>query len=170
MTVLVLGSGLYRFPQIDGVKFVYNDIQYPVDYQCDMRELEPLLDTFDCILASPPCNYYSRANYRRETSKYAQATKDLLPWCQRMASDLIGRVPMIIENVRNRHLIPLPADLNILYSRRHTFFANHPFSVYGASKSGLSHVCSVNRQGDEEVHETFFEFVKLIKHEMEVYE
>ena len=38
-----------------------------------MMEID--LSPYDVIIATPPCNYYSRANYRRETSEYSQMTK-----------------------------------------------------------------------------------------------
>ena len=57
------------------------------------------LEKYDYIVATPPCNYYSRLNRRRETSAYAQATKHLLP----CLIEKLGKQtkPFIIENVRN---------------------------------------------------------------------
>lgn len=54
---------------------VYQDInpRCKCDLQGDMLEVE--LKDYDFIIATPPCNYWSRANYRRETSEYAQKNK-----------------------------------------------------------------------------------------------
>lgn len=59
---------------------VYQDINGKRDIAGDMLEID--LTPYDVIIATPPCNYYSRANYRRETSEYSQKTKHLLPYRQ----------------------------------------------------------------------------------------
>ena len=69
------------------------------------NKLESILSTkvdlsnYDFIIASPPCNYWSKANPYYRTSKYSLETKHLLP-------DIIEKLsylnkPFIIENVKN---------------------------------------------------------------------
>lgn len=89
------------------------------------------LSKYDYIIATPPCNYYSRANYRRETSKYSQLTKHLLP-------DIIKKLckqdkPFIVENVRNSkifqkmQLYDVPCFIYII--GRHTYWTNILMSI-----------------------------------------
>ncbi|NLN50339.1 MAG: hypothetical protein GX149_01775, partial [Acholeplasmataceae bacterium] len=56
---------------------VYQDLIIKRDLGGDMLDID--LNGYDLIIATPPCNYYSRANYRRKTSKYSNDTKHLLP-------------------------------------------------------------------------------------------
>lgn len=45
------------------------------NYVCnDIRNID--FTQFDILLLTPPCNYYSRCNYRRNTSKYAHKQKN----------------------------------------------------------------------------------------------
>lgn len=80
----------------------YNDIVpcYHNNIICDMLAVD--LDNYDFIIATPPCNYYSRANWRRNTSEYSLKTKHLLPDIIEKCS--ISGKPFIIENVRNYNL------------------------------------------------------------------
>ena len=77
----------------------YNDIVpiYNCDLICDAMQVD--LSNYDFIIASPPCNYWSKANPYYRTSKYSLETKHLLP-------DIIEKLsylnkPFIIENVKN---------------------------------------------------------------------
>lgn len=91
--------------------------------QQDIRDLD--FNQFDIILCSPPCNYYSRANYRRNESEYALRTKDLLPLCINRA--YLTHKPFIVENVRSPKLfsqLDIPADIFIYVYGRHTYFTN----------------------------------------------
>ena len=105
----------------------YNDIveQEGIDIAGDMMGVD--LGDFDFLIATPPCNYWSRANYRRETSKYAQATKHLLP---NIIEKFIGTgKPYIIENVINKPLMARNFDygkdrLNYYEIGRHSYFTN----------------------------------------------
>lgn len=78
---------------------IYNDIEakYNADIVEDMLKVD--LAPYDFIIASPPCNWWSKANPYYKTSKYALETKHLLP-------DTIIKLaesgkPFIIENVKN---------------------------------------------------------------------
>lgn len=109
---------------IEGLKKSHN-----CSYICkDIREIN--FNDFDIIICTPPCNYYSRCNYRRETSAYALSTKDLLPYCINMAYK--SNKPFIIENVRSPHLfskLQIPQDIFIYTYGRHTYFTNVMFSL-----------------------------------------
>lgn len=103
---------------------VYQDITGKRDIGGDMMDVS--LDEYDYIIATPPCNYWSRANYRRETSEYAQTTKHLL-------GDIIDKLillnkPFIVENVINRSLMRkhglLDKNCFIHFHGRHTYWTN----------------------------------------------
>lgn len=77
----------------------YQDIdkRYNCDLNGDMLEID--LSSYDYIIATPPCNWWSKANPYYKTSKYALQTKHLLP-------DIIEKLailnkPFIVENVKN---------------------------------------------------------------------
>lgn len=103
---------------------IYQDINGQRDIDGDMMNVD--ISKYDAIIATPPCNYYSRANYRRETSSYAQKTKHLLP-------EIIEKLckqdkPFIVENVRNSKifqkmkLYDKPCFIYII--GRHTYWTN----------------------------------------------
>ena len=125
MKVIYLASGraILTHPNV-----TYNDIKEKRDLQCDMMTVN--LSDYDVLIATPPCNFYSRANNKRETSKYAQATKHLLP-------DIIDKFiktgkPFIVENVRNEPLFKSKGlyDKNcFIYKHgRHTYWTNILFN------------------------------------------
>lgn len=77
----------------------YND--YDDRYGCnivgDMLEVD--LTPYDYIIATPPCNWWSKANPYYKTSEYALKTKHLLPdTIKKLGSQ---KKPFIIENVKN---------------------------------------------------------------------
>lgn len=76
---------------------LYQDINGKRDLGGDMMDVD--LTEFDFIIATPPCNYWSRANWRRESSQYAQKTKHLLPCI--LAKLAYQDKPFIVENVCN---------------------------------------------------------------------
>ena len=103
---------------------VYQDINGKRDIGGDMMEVD--LSSYDYIIATPPCNYWSICNYRRETSRYAQLTKHLLPDILRKLCKL--NKPFIVENVRNfplmnkNHLFDFPVFVYVI--GRHTYWTN----------------------------------------------
>lgn len=108
---------------------VYNDYKVKRDLVCDMMSVD--LADYDILIATPPCNYYSRANHVRETSVYAQETKHLLP-------DIIDKFigtgkPFIVENVRNEPLFKKLGLYNkncFIYKHgRHTYWTNIMFDM-----------------------------------------
>lgn len=103
---------------------VYQDINGKRDVGGDMMEID--LSEFDYIIATPPCNYWSICNYRRDISKYALETRHLLPEIIRKLCKLDK--PFIVENVRNfplmnqYHLFDFPLFVYII--GRHTYWTN----------------------------------------------
>jgi len=90
------------------------------------------LSSYDFIIATPPCNYYSRANRFRETSMYSQKTKHLLPAILKKLQN--QDKPFIVENVINKVLMKdIIKDFKyfIYEYGRHTYFTNVPFNPYG---------------------------------------
>ena len=59
----------------------YNIIYQDINPRCKCDLVGDMLDVnlteYDFIIATPPCNYWSRANYRREVSEYSRKTKHL---------------------------------------------------------------------------------------------
>jgi site-specific DNA-cytosine methylase len=121
MKIIYLASGVGIINTKHQV--TYQDINGKRDVGGDMLDVD--LSPYDVIIATPPCNYYSRANYRRETSKIAQETKHLLP-------NIINKLqnqnkPYIVENVRNPNLFKdIINNFNghIYIHGRHTYFTN----------------------------------------------
>ena len=127
MKGIFLGACLERHEMYD---MDYNDIDPKTNCNiiCDMLTVN--LDNYDFLIASPPCNYYSRANYRRDTSKYALETKHLLP-------DILEKFaktnkPFLVENVRNNVQFKKAGifdickkyNITVQYVGRHTYFTN----------------------------------------------
>lgn len=85
---------------------------------------------FDVLILTPPCNYYSKCNYRRDVSQYALATKNLLKFC--IIAAVFSGKPFLIENVRNsvifkqEHIYEICDVLGVLVYTygRHTYFTN----------------------------------------------
>jgi site-specific DNA-cytosine methylase len=105
---------------------IYQDKFIQRDLAGDMLDVD--LSKYDLIIATPPCNYYSRANYRRDQSKYALETKHLLP----MILNKLQRQnkPYIVENVRNPKLMEeiIKTFNGFIYIHgRHTYFTNYMF-------------------------------------------
>lgn len=108
---------------------VYQDINDKRDIGGDMMEID--LEDYDFIIATPPCNYWSRANYRRDRSPYALQTKHLLP-------EIIHKLcsqnkPFIVENVKNKKrfgeigLFDVPC--HVYFVGRHTYWTNIEMKV-----------------------------------------
>jgi hypothetical protein len=159
----------------------YQDINGKRDLNGDMLSID--LNPYDVIIATPPCNYYSRANYRRETSLYSQKTKHLLP-------DILNKLiklnkPFIVENVRNPRLFDV-AGLNNLpcyqyIHGRHTYWTNIPFNPSTIDqdqeyklkvckklpdgswlKTGQTYVGSGNSQGGNNVHRVIEYWLEVV--------
>ena len=109
---------------------IYQDIdaKYKCDILGDMLEVD--LSKYDYIIATPPCNWWSKANPYYKTSKYALETKHLLP----SIIDKLGKQdkPFIIENVINKkrfrengiYDIIDKYNLYVKYVGRHIYITN----------------------------------------------
>ena len=103
----------------------YNDIdeKYGCNILGDAMNVD--LTPYDFIIASPPCNWWSKANPYYKKSKYALNTKHLLP-------DIIEKLgkqekPFIIENVKNVKRMKENGIFNLIrkYSLYYCFVGRH---------------------------------------------
>ena len=161
---------------------IYQDINGKRDLPGDMMFVD--LSQYDYIIATPPCNYWSRANYRRETSKYSQETKHLLPG---ILTKLVGiHKPFIIENVRNDKMFKkyhLFDYLSVYVYRigRHTYWTNincdeifknivqkPKVEIKNGKRYWYSsqHLPRNQRQGGNEVHEVIETWLNYIEREL----
>lgn len=102
----------------------YQDIDGKRDIGGDMMDVD--IEPYDLVIATPPCNYWSRANYRRDTSEYSQQTKHLLP---AILEKLINSGKLfIVENVRSEKMFKKAGILDlqcyVYYIGRHTYWTN----------------------------------------------
>jgi hypothetical protein len=162
-----------RYPEFD---IVYNDVEskFLIDLDvtkkqcCDCRGLlnNQVLKNFDFLIATPPCNFYSRANYRRWTSQIALSTKDLLPLC--LSAFIQSCKPFLVENVNNKSLLPVEFD-KFCYRFNfggHTFFTNVYFDISDltAKHENKQFVCRSKRDGNYNVHVIIDRFLYVIHH------
>lgn len=160
---LASGEGIIDLP---GVQVTYNDIKVQRDLVCDMLDVD--LSDYDILLASPPCNYYSKANYRRDTSVYSLATRYLLP-CIIYKFSISGK-PFIIENVINKSLMKtiinsLPQGVTYNEAGRHCYFTNIDFdfkSLVISKDIAVDRVCSKKRQGSGGVNMVFEKVIESV--------
>lgn len=150
---------------------VYQDINGKRDIGGDMMDVD--LTPYDFIIATPPCNWWSRANYRRDRSPYALQTKHLLP-------DIIKKLceqdkPFIVENVKNKlkfgenGLFDVPC--HIYFVGRHTYWSNvimdlsdihqeHDFTRKRGFTERINH--DGHREGGHNVNEVIERFLEVI--------
>ena len=123
MNIIYLACGRARLKNINDI-VIYNDLFEDCDLKCDMMDVN--LEKYDFLIATPPCNYYSRSNFRRETSVYAQETKHLLS--DILKKFLLSGKPFIIENVRNFPLFKKNGLFDfscfVYFHGRHTYWTN----------------------------------------------
>ena len=133
---------------------VYQDINGLRDLPGDMLDID--LTSYDFIIATPPCNYWARPNYRRNESEYSLKTKHLLPGIIDKLIELDK--PFIVENVRNKPLFQqyglYKKDCYIYHLGRHTYWTNVLFnpSNIKQKKDNIHFIGSSQRQGGENVH------------------
>lgn len=110
---------------------IYQDITGERDIAGDMLEIE--LKEYDYIIATPPCNYWSRARGNKEPSKYAKETKHLLPEILKKLRN--QNKPYIVENVRSYPKFKKEGILDmadyVYFVGRHTYWTNIPFNPTG---------------------------------------
>lgn len=145
---------------------VYQDINGKRDIAGDMLDVD--LTLYDFVIATPPCNYWSRANYRRDKSLYSLNTKHLLPKILNKLIDL--GIPFIVENVRNRKLFNkyglLDLDCLIYEIGRHTYWTNVVLFGYQnirqIKNERIANKAGCNRQGGDNVHQVIEHFINCI--------
>lgn len=164
--VVYLAAGYAELLIYDNNDFdiTYQDKFVKRDLGGDMLQIP--LDKYDILIATPPCNYWSRANYRRETSKYALDTKHLL-------SEIIKKFkrtgkPFIVENVINKRLMSeiIKENNDIYYFEhgRHSYFTNIDMSSYIKDipqiKDNIQNKSQKQRQGGFNVNIVLTYFLK----------
>lgn len=159
------GHGIVDIPGV-----IYSDKFVNRDITCDCLDID--YDSYDMILASPPCNYWSRANYRRDSSDYSLSTRSLLPFFIELCRTCSK--PVIVENVRNDVLFSeFYRKPGVYHCKigRHTFFSNKNISFlpiyYNFLINEYPHIKIANtytkkRQGDIVVQRVFELFYRLI--------
>lgn len=149
--------------QHDGYNIVYQDINGKRDLPGDMVDID--LSPFDFIICTPPCNYWSRANWRRERSEYSLLTKHLLPTMLRKLC--FQSKPFIVENVlnstafRKEGLFDLPCY--IYFIGGHTYWTNVllPADIE-QSFQNKQYISRSARQGGINVHNVVEAFLKQL--------
>ena len=166
--------GAYRAYH-NNYNLVYQDINGERDIGGDMMNID--LSSYDYVIATPPCNWWSRANYRRNTSEYALKTKHLL--LEIIPKLITLNKPFIVENVRNDKSFKEYGLFNynckVLRIGRHTYWTNVDFKyddiiqipkveIVNGKKKFMSsqNLGRKDRQGTTEVHEVIERFLKEI--------
>lgn len=143
----------------------YQDITGKRDIGGCMLDVD--LNNYDFIIATPPCNYWSRANYRRDTSEYSLKTKHLLPDILTKLKE--AEIPYIVENVKNSSLFtqynlydlaPYVYEIG-----RHTYWTNIPFNMSNKkfAHDNIKNKSSKNRQGGQQVYDVIQFWLEYIK-------
>lgn len=159
MKGIYLASKQHRIP---GYTIDYNDIQEyeGINIPGDMLQIDT--NDYDYVIATPPCNYYSKANFRRESSKIAQNTKHLLP-------DILEKLknykkPFIVENVCNSTLLPKTKFYEFDFGNHHFYtnvFLLVPDKSY-AVKQNKQNVCRNKRDNNYNVDLIIKIFLEII--------
>lgn len=159
MKTIYLASYKAEHPNYD---IVYQDINNKRDIGGDMLDIS--LSDYDVIIATPPCNYYSKANYRRDFSLYSLRTRHLLP-CILIKLYFLGK-PFIVENVRNKPMFLKYGlydfkGLFIYEFGRHTYFTNIKLDLSNVEqvKDNVENVTQNKRQGSLNVHNVIEKFL-----------
>lgn len=162
-------KGVYlcsRKHRIPGFDIDYNDVvDYPgINLLCSCDDVD--LSKYDYIIATPPCNYYSRANWRRELSSVALFTKDLLPNTLKRCVE--SGKPFIVENVLNSTLLPNDFNNYRFEFGNHTFWSNVFFLVPDKSyairqnKQYVSRACRDNNYNVHLIINIFLEYISML--------
>lgn len=169
MKGIYLGCGKAAHYNYD---LIYQDIDGKRDIGGDMLNID--LAAYDYVIATPPCNYWSRCNYRRDKSQYALNTKHLL-------IDIIEKLincgkPFIIENVRNDNLFKeyglLQKNCLTVIIGRHRYWTNVLFFNkdieqrqdfrYGGKVIKYDDMSDKYHQGGYNVHNVVEKFLETI--------
>ena len=160
---LAAGNGIINHSDYE---ITYQDKYVNRDLAGDMLEID--INNYDIIIATPPCNYWSRANYRRETSKYSQETKHLLPGILKKLNN--QSKPFIVENVINKkRMADIISSSNCHYYEhgRHCYFSNVLLNLSNVEKN-VEHIQNIGskdplRQGGKNVKNVFEYFLEILK-------
>lgn len=155
-----------------GHNIVYQDINGKRDIDGDMMLVD--LNGYDYIIATPPCNYYSICNYRRNESEYSLKTKHLLPGIL----EKLGKQekPFIVENVKNYPIMNQEGVWDIcdklgIFSQvvgRHTYFTNQLIDLkceqhFDFNKGGYLINNDGHREGGENVHKVIEYWIRSVE-------
>lgn len=164
--VIYLAAGNAQLLKLGENDFIitYQDKFIKRDLGGDMLDID--LSDYDILIATPPCNYYSRANYRRDISIYSQQTKHLLP--EIIKKFKITKKPFIVENVINKKLmnqiIKDNDDIYYFEHGRHSYFTNIDMSSYIKDipqiKDNIQNKSQKQRQGGFNVNIVLTYFLK----------
>lgn len=145
----------------------YQDINGKRDLDGDMLEID--LEPYDIIIATPPCNYYSRTRGSNKPSQYAEDTKHLLPSILNKLSN--QNKPFIVENVRNYKrfselkIFNIPGLFVYEYGR-HTYWTNIMFNPENINQKNDFKVhgyrLTLNTQGGNNVHNVIEHWLEVV--------
>lgn len=155
---IYLGAYTAYHPDHD---IVYQDINGKRDLGGDMLDID--LTPYDYIIATPPCNWYSRARRGKVIkTDYAERTKHLLP-CIMRKLERLGK-PYIVENVLNRNRVPEGRDLNYKWGG-HNWWTNVPLQFDNLEKKPQRkrYLQSKDRQGGHNVHVVIEMFINTVE-------
>lgn len=163
MKGIYLASHIALHPNYD---IDYQDITGKRDIGGDMLDID--LTNYDFIIATPPCNYWSRARGNKQPSEYALKTKHLLPYIIDKLIEL--NKPFIVENVRN---YPRFNRYNLFDKKcfiyevgRHTYWTNVAFNPntikqhYDFKYGGIQ--ITKNKQGGENVYNVIESWLNVL--------
>lgn len=159
-------KGIYLFSCIaihKNFDLVYQDINGNRDIGGNAFDID--LSQYDYIIATPPCNYYSKINNKRDESEYALKTKDYLPMI--IAKLLEFNKPFIVENVINESLIPHQYDYDCYVYKvgGHSYWTNIRLDhIYDLPyvKQNKTKDNTLFRQGGYNVHLAVEYFLRVI--------
>lgn len=141
----------------------YQDILGNRDIGGDMMDVD--LTLYDYVIATPPCNYWCRHNWRRSVSPYSLNTKHLLP-------DILKKLialgkPFIVENVRNKPLFKeyglYDIPCHIYHIGRHTYWTNIIMSADIIQVlDNIQYTSHNRRQGGINVHNVIEAWLQIV--------
>ena len=161
---LASGRAILEYPNV-----IYNDLIENRDLKCDMMQVN--LEVYDVLIATPPCNYYSRAR-TGAPSQYALNTKHLLPSI--LDKFIKTGKPFIVENVRNAPLFKRLGLFNFncfIYTHgRHTYWTNIPINITNIPQEfDFKHIPGYGTvrlkkyvQGGKNVNDVFNYFLEVV--------
>lgn len=145
---------------------VYQDLIIERDLGGCMLTID-LVD-YDILIATPPCNWYSRAIGNRQPSDYAVNTKHLLPSIIKKFENLDK--PFIVENVINKvKMKDIINNLNCFYYEfgRHSYFTNVMIDFRHLEQVADNIKYSNDRQGGINVNIVLDYFIKYVSSDID---